>query len=128
MSISGERLARAQARSDRARAELMATVNELQDRLSPQTLARKASEQIIGTGEEIASAGIVAARRHSGGIAKVAAGLAALIAVRRLFRWRSRRKAAKAAEAAEAEQYATGAADSSLIAEQAKGHRRRRSR
>jgi hypothetical protein len=121
MSISGERLARAQDRQAAARARLKATIDEIKDRLSPATLARKAGEQIVGASEDMAEAGIGAARRHSRRIAGMGAALALLLLRRRIGRWLRRQDRREKRDETVAE-------PASLDVKRAKAHRRRRSR
>lgn len=60
MSLSGDRLARAEARSARARARLEATVVELKERLKPRHLM----EDAIDEARRLAESGAARARRH----------------------------------------------------------------
>jgi hypothetical protein len=86
-SLSGERLARAQQRRATARAQLRLTAETIQQRLSPARLARKAGEQIVETSEDVAAAGLLAARRNSKRIAGLAAVLTLVLLRRRIVRW-----------------------------------------
>lgn len=89
MSLSGERLARAEARSALARARLTATVEQLRARLSPRSLAEDALGGLRHAGES----GAERAKRHPVAVA----GVVALLSV--LTWWGKRRAKATDADA-----------------------------
>jgi len=89
MSLSGDRLARAEARSAEARARLEATAQELKERLRPRHLLEDAIEEMRKIGET----GAVQAKRHPFAVT-------ALVALFSGLALRRRRKAAQATDAA----------------------------
>jgi hypothetical protein len=74
MSLSGDRLARAEARSALARARLAATARELKERLKPRHLLEDAIEEARRLGES----GAARARRHPFAVAALVALFSAL--------------------------------------------------
>lgn len=104
MSLSGDRLARAEQRSRAARARLRATAGQLRDRLRPRHLLADALDEARRIGET----GTERARRHPFIVAGVIALLSGLV-------FGGRRKA-------------TAAASRSLPTERAEPRRSRRSR
>ena len=90
MSLSGDRLARAEARSALARARFRATATRLKQRLMPSSLL----EEALGETRKIGETGAARARQHP----VVIAGLTALFAGLAM-RWR-RRRARSATDAA----------------------------
>jgi len=111
MSLSGDRLARAERRSERARARLKATADELKARLAPRRLLDDAMEEARRAGE----AGVERARQHPFAVAGVVALLSALLALGgKYYRRPGRRE--------------TGRVPESLRTERARSRRARRSR
>ena len=80
----------ARARARVARADLHATVQELQSRLRPANLASEAMVNIRRKGEEVADDAAAVVRERPAMAGAIAAGLGALIGARLL--WRRRRK------------------------------------
>jgi hypothetical protein len=77
-------LAVAEARSERARQRLAATLVEIQGRLNPKALAREAAQELREAGQELAREGLETAKRHPLTIAGVAAGFLLFVARRPL--------------------------------------------
>jgi hypothetical protein len=77
MSLSGDRLLRAERRTERARARLKATTDELKARLAP----RRLLEDIVEEARRAGEAGAARARRHPFAVAGVVA-LLSFIAMR----------------------------------------------
>jgi hypothetical protein len=90
MSLSGDRLARAEARSAQARVRLEATALELKERLKPRHLLEDALDEARRLGET----GAARAKRHPFAVATVVALFSALALRSR------RRKAHEATDAA----------------------------
>jgi hypothetical protein len=86
MSLSGERLARAEARSAQARARLQATAERLRARLSP----RQIVEDMLGELRHAGESGATRAKQHPFAVAGTVALLSAFLL---------RRKRKKATEA-----------------------------
>ncbi|KQS04659.1 hypothetical protein ASG11_10680 [Sphingomonas sp. Leaf357] len=76
----------AEARSTAARARLANTLSLLQSRLSPKALAQEAASNLIAKGQEIASDGVDAAKRHPFRIAGALAAAGVVLARRPLSR------------------------------------------
>jgi len=74
MSLSGDRLARAEARSTMARAQFKATASRLRARLSPRNLATEAVGELRQAGE----IGAARARQHPIALAAIATLLSTL--------------------------------------------------
>lgn len=74
MSLSGDRLARAERRSDAARTRLRATADRLKARLAPRQLL----EDALGEGRRLGETGAAQARQHPLAVAGVAALLSAV--------------------------------------------------
>jgi len=74
----------ATARAAEARLRLSATVEALQLRLAPRTIAREAIDGLAATGEKAIDLGAETARQHPGKIVALATLLAALLARRRI--------------------------------------------
>lgn len=74
MSLSGDRLARAERRSDAARTRLRATADRLKARLAPRQLL----EDALGEGRRLGETGAAQARQHPVAVAGVAALLSAV--------------------------------------------------
>jgi hypothetical protein len=110
MSLSGDRLARAERRSDRARARLKATADELKARLAPRQLL----DDAVAEARRVGEAGAEQARHHPFAVAGVVALLSALLALG----GGRRKRAAKE----------TDAVPESLRTERARSRRARRSR
>lgn len=88
-----EKLRLAQARAERAKARINATLSGLRQRLDPSTMASKAANDLRDRGSAIAASGIDAAKRNPGrviGAGIVVLGLLNRRRIARLFR-RSRR-------------------------------------
>ncbi|HEU4960933.1 MAG TPA: hypothetical protein VFT56_11045 [Sphingomonas sp.] len=109
MSLSGDRLARAERRTERARARFKATADELRARLAPRRLLDDIAEEVRRAGE----AGAERARRHPFAVAGMVA-LLSFLALRGKRRKRPRKE--------------TDAASESLPTERARSRRARRSR
>jgi hypothetical protein len=75
-------LTTAEQRSQLARSRLAGTLAEIQGRLKPAALAREAIEELRETGQELAIAGVAAAKRNPLRVAGVVAALG-LFAARR---------------------------------------------
>lgn len=84
MSDDEPSLAVAQARSDRARQRLAATLVELQARLNPKALAREAAHELREAGQELAREGLDTVKRHPLTIAGVATAVGLFLARRPL--------------------------------------------
>jgi hypothetical protein len=82
MSLSGDRLAHAEARSAQARARLRATAAELKNRLRPRHLL----EDALDEGRRLSEIGAARAKRHPlavAGLVALFSGLALLVRRRR---------------------------------------------
>ena len=90
MSLSGDRLARAERRAERARARLRATAEELKARLAPRQLLDDALDEVRRLGES----GAEQAKQHPVAVA----GLGALLSA--LTLWLRRRKRHRETDAA----------------------------
>ena len=75
MSLSGERLARAEARSAQARARLQATAERLRARLSP----RQLMEDMLGELRHAGESGATRAKQHPFAVAGTVALLSAFL-------------------------------------------------
>jgi len=106
MSLSGDRLARAEARSHLARSRLRETAQQLRARLAPRQLL----DDALGELREVGESGAERAKRHPFAVAGVVGLLSAL-----LLRARRRKKA-------------TAADADSLTSKRAEPRRTRRSR
>lgn len=73
-------LANAEARSKAARAQLTATLVEIQTRLSPRSLLREAVDEVRETSVELLRQGLTKAREHPGPLIGIAATIAAYVA------------------------------------------------
>ena len=109
MSLSGDRLARAERRSDAARDRLRATAERLRARLAPRQLL----EDALGEGRRLGEAGAAQARQHPLAVAGVAALLSAAT-------WLGKRRKKR--------RRATETAPESLPTERSEPRRSRRSR
>lgn len=87
MSLSGERLARAEKRSAIARARLQVTASVLKSRLTPRRLVQDAVHEARRTSEAIAEGSADAAKRHPVALVSLLAGLLAFM-IRRKMRSR----------------------------------------
>ena len=74
------KISAARIEAERARARMMATAQELQDRLSPKTLARGAWEGAKAKGADMAEEAVDTVRAHPGAAAGVVAALALFLA------------------------------------------------
>ncbi|MEG3122767.1 DUF3618 domain-containing protein [Sphingomonas sp. GB1N7] len=88
----------AEARSTAARSRLAATLSLLQSRLSPKALAQEAASNLIAKGQEIATEGVDAAKRHPFKIAGALAAAGLLFARRPLSRLLTRSRHATPAD------------------------------
>jgi hypothetical protein len=89
MNLIDDELAKAEAGSSEARAQLAKTVVALQSRLKPSALARDAVEELKEVGGEIARSGIDAVKRNPLPAIGITALLTAFVArkpLARLFR------------------------------------------
>lgn len=84
MSDDRGELSTAEARSQLARSRLAGTLAEIQARLKPAALAREAIGELRETGQEIASAGLAAVKRHPLRVAGTVAAIG-LVAARKWF-------------------------------------------
>lgn len=84
MTAEESELARAEINSRQARAQLTATLVELQSRVNPRALAREAVEEIRSAANDIAAAGLQAARRNPGPLLTVGALLVAFVTRRHI--------------------------------------------
>lgn len=75
MSLSGDRLARAEQRSARARARLLASASTLKSRLTPRRLVQDAVHEARRTSEALAETGAETAKRHPVALVGLLAGL-----------------------------------------------------
>lgn len=80
MSAPAPAVAAARIKADRARAELMATAQELQVRLSPSTLARDAWEGAKNKGADLAEEAVDAVRSRPYAAGSVLAAIALFLA------------------------------------------------
>lgn len=80
MTAEEGELARAELKSRAARAQLTATLVDLQARINPRTLAREAIDELRTAGHEVARAGLEAAKRNPGPLLAVGATIIALFA------------------------------------------------
>ena len=87
-----EELAVAQAKSRAARAQLTATMVDIQARLNPRVLLREAVEEVRDTGLQLIRDGLATARAHPGPLFGIAATIAAFVA-RDWFRANAGRRA-----------------------------------
>ena len=85
MTAEEGELARAELQSRRARAQLTATLVDIQSRANPRALARDAIEELRTAGSEVARAGVEAARRHPGPLLAVLATCVAIATRHRIF-------------------------------------------
>ena len=79
MSLSGERLARAEERATIAHSRLRETMLELKARLAPRRLLQDAMNEARQAGESMAESGMDAAKRHPIALVSFIAGLAAVV-------------------------------------------------
>ena len=77
MSDSAENLRRAEAGSEQARARLIGTLTEIQQRLSPKTLMAEAREEFQQKASEMIEEGIAFAKARPGLVSLAVAGLIA---------------------------------------------------
>lgn len=84
MTAEESELARAEVNSRQARARLTSTLVELQSRVNPRALAREAVEEMRLAANDIAAAGLQAARRNSGPLLTVGALLVAFVTRRHI--------------------------------------------
>jgi hypothetical protein len=117
MSLSGDRLAHAEARSDAARETLLGTAQRLKARLSPKRLVVDAVQEVRGAGEALAQNSVDTAKQHPRTLIGALAGLALLLLRRKIAKQLRRR--------AFDDETASGAR--SLTSKRAKAPRRRRS-
>jgi LPXTG-motif cell wall-anchored protein len=94
MSLSGDRLARAERRADAARARLRTTAERLKERLAPRHLL----EDALGEGRRLGEAGAAQARQHPLAVAGVAALLSAIAWLGKRRRRKHRRETDAASE------------------------------
>lgn len=94
MSLSADRLERAERQADAARARLLGTVSEIRTRLNPARVAREAAREARDVGEKLVENGQRAVSRNRG--AAIGAAGAAVV----LFIGRTILKRRKASESA----------------------------
>lgn len=92
--MSGVDVAAAELRAKAARARLRATVDTLQERLDPRTVARDAVDGIADTGGKALNRAADAVERHPAAIVGAAAAIALVTGRHRIARLFRRRKAA----------------------------------
>lgn len=91
--MTNSRIALAEAEALAARARLSSTLETLQVRLDPKAVARKATQDVVDSGEKAARAGAKVVKDNPGATAGVAAALGLFLVRKPLMAlWRNRRK------------------------------------